>query len=608
MGVYIVKVFRFFKKDVIPVAILGVCSFVYALSTVQFTHIGGLILLSVVAVVMETYPVSFGRLNFSLVFPVLYAIALLTGFSATTLVTACIVVVIHIFKRKPMRTTVFNTASRVTAMGLAGLAVKLLPNPHYTTWPFLFYDWAHLLISVVVFTLASNLMILFVIDKRAIARYLLLIAKSSAIDILVGLLYDGFMLWLAKDPKNTASGTLGTFFFFLPLPAVTIVSNLITNLTRANRRLETLFAVSQSIHAQHDMDTVLDRIVREAGRLVHSDCGILYMVMESGHLEGRVDNATKIVLQQGTGIVGATVLSGQSALVEDVREDTRFFVRETMPNVKSLIVVPIDVENRIRAAISLGKRNVGGFVEEDLRFMSIFAAHASVAMKNALFIQASNERLLLEERNRLAREIHDGLAQNLATSLLQIEIMKRRPPEAIRQSLHHLEQVLTQSITSVRQSIYSLRPAPYIHVGLIPAIRAHLEEMSIKHALNTQFVTNHEECQFSPALAKVIFEMIMECVQNVVKHAQATELVVSLHQDCNKITLSIADDGVGFHFGQAILKASEQKSFGIENLHLAVSNVQGTVEYITEPGHGTHVMVEIPLQEERGHDDSRLTV
>ncbi|MGZ4135862.1 MAG: sensor histidine kinase, partial [Tumebacillaceae bacterium] len=190
-----------------------------------------------------------------------------------------------------------------------------------------------------------------------------------------------------------------------------------------------------------------------------------------------------------------------------------------------------------------------------------------------------------------------GLAQDLASTLLQIEMMKRTAEPHQQAAFNELQQALRTTSSTVRHSIYSLRPQPYSHVGLVPAIRAHLEEATAQTSIRPHLEVSLLTESLPPAISKAVFEIVTEGVQNAVKHADARDLYVSLEQEVDLVRLVISDNGKGFHFGQAILSAEARKSFGIENLHNIADQAGGSLDFLTAPGQGTTITLEIPLEE-----------
>ncbi|KEO82748.1 GAF domain-containing sensor histidine kinase [Tumebacillus flagellatus] len=594
-----------------PLTALGTAAMIYALVNSQWLHPSFFITLALMLALVELFPMRVGKINFAFTFPILYAMRFANDAEATLVISVLIVASINMMQGKPWQKILFNMSTRAVALLLAQFATMLLPHFVGTahTVPNAILD---LSVSCFVFSTVTTLLVRWYLYGNADPRekhmsYLLLWFVS----VTMGILYDGLMLWMAYDPAYAGPGYVGTLFYFIPLVAVTYVVHLLTNLTRANKSLETLFVVSQSINQQNDLPTMLSQVISEAKKLVGGSHGMLYLVESDGTLK-RVIGTTNVNplkrIPMQVGIVGLVAHTGKPMLIHDAERDTRVLRTETQEDTRSLLVVPIHIEDRVVGVMSLGKQAPYAFRDDDLKMMTIFATHAGVAMRNAQYIEEQEKRLLLEERNRLAREIHDGLAQDLASAILQVEMLKRNAPHEMQKPLIDLQESVRKTATMVRHSIYSLRPAPYTHVGLVPALRAHLDEVRAATGIQTHFQSKICAEKLPSKVSQTVFAICTEAVKNAAKHSKATDLWVTLECDGTTAMLQVKDNGVGFHFGQAILQAADRKSFGIENLHSIADDAGGMLDFVTAPGEGTLVTLEITLEEEESDEYSRVAL
>ncbi|MGB8955696.1 MAG: GAF domain-containing sensor histidine kinase [Tumebacillaceae bacterium] len=599
-----------------PLALPGAAALIYAVLMAHWKEPQLVLLLVVLLAIVLMFPMRFGKISTTVSFPILYVMALITGYEATAILATLIVLCAHLVQQRPIRNVVLNGLNYLIAMVGAGLAVRmmlLLPVEHDQ----MYFYMAKLFVALLTFILIINRNLLWYTQRvlRTTSTREMII-KFALLNFIVSFGYCAMFLFLANDPKTSTSGELGLLFFFLPLVAVAIVLHLIINLTRTKTGLEKLFEVSQSINEQIDLRSVLTQVVFEANSLVRGHCGLLFLVQDDHSLKQVVSTSPELDVPRiaaGQGLAGRVAETGNALLVLDCARDARLLPGETEPNSHAMLLVPISIDGKVVGVLSLGKKEPHSLTSDDLKMMRVFATHAAVAMKNAMYVEEREKRLLLEERNRLAREMHDGLAQDLASAILQLEMLRRQAVlDEIKTGLTELQENLRRTTTTVRQSIYSLRPEPYKNIGLVPALRAHLEEVEAQHGLRTRLDLNRGTAhQVSPCTARTVFQIVSEAIQNAVKHAQASELVVTLNVDADMLVLSVRDNGRGFHFGQMILQAAERKSFGIENLYSLADQVGGSLDINTAPGKGTEVILEIPRsekEEETAHDDSRVAL
>jgi signal transduction histidine kinase len=593
----------------------GFLGFLAALTTAKWQPPLTLLIVFSLLLVVDFFPIRFHRITYSFAFPLIYSLILIADFAAAAVLSSLSTVVVQYMRQRPYKTIMLNASSRILAMLLTGCLVDAILtwiglDPSQITPDALADRLLHLVLTVMSFTVCSTLIVMWSFRMHTEPQRRILY-NMALLTIVLGCAYNGLMLWLASDPRHNEAGDIGILFFFAPLLAAAVVLHLINHLAHAKSGLETLFIVSQSINHQDELPKVLSQVIHKATRLVDGAWGMMYMVQEDGSLKRTVGTALELAVERiprGQGLAGAVAASGEALIVHDLSRDPRSQPPMVHLPVRSMMIVPIPIDGRVAGVISIGKRDTYSFSVDDLRLMQIFASHAAVAIQNALYIEEREKRLLVEERNRLAREIHDGIAQDLAGALLHLEMMKRADHQQMMDGLGEVQELLRKTVSTVRHSIFSLRPAPYTHVGLIPAIRAHLDEVESQHGLTTHFSGDLPGHPLPPKLSDAIFKIVRESVQNVIKHANATDLYIALKADDKRVTLTVRDNGVGFSFGQAILRAAERRSFGIENLHHLADQVGGTLDFLTAPGHGTLITFEAALNEEGEDDEHSRTV
>jgi len=200
-----------------------------------------------------------------------------------------------------------------------------------------------------------------------------------------------------------------------------------------------------------------------------------------------------------------------------------------------------------------------------------------------------------EERRRLARELHDGLNQQLAMLTVELGMLARQVPEAesgIRQQLLKLRDRSEGLSNDLHRMTHQLHPAALEHLGLIPALRGHCAEFSRNQGIRVWF-------QVAPWLAPVpqeaavcLYRITQEALRNVAKHSRAQEACVEINQEGHEIRLRIEDKGVGFD--STIPMAG--KCLGLISIRERVQLLSGSVAIKSAPGKGTSVEVRVPVR------------
>lgn len=211
----------------------------------------------------------------------------------------------------------------------------------------------------------------------------------------------------------------------------------------------------------------------------------------------------------------------------------------------------------------------------------------------------SEEEAIAEERRRIAREIHDGLAQDLAAlrmrALLWHQTVDENPP-AMHAELDDLRELLSKNIREVRRAIFALRPAALDEMGFYPALQQFVTELGEQNQLRIDLHVLGPLERLPPSLEPVLFRIVQEALNNVVKHARATAAEVELRLDEPAVVrLAIRDDGVGFDpstLDQAVLRGH----LGLKQMRERVARLRGTFTLHSEPGRGTEICVVLPLE------------
>jgi signal transduction histidine kinase len=198
-----------------------------------------------------------------------------------------------------------------------------------------------------------------------------------------------------------------------------------------------------------------------------------------------------------------------------------------------------------------------------------------------------------EERQRIARELHDGLGPALASlniRLLTVRKLLEREGHPVTGEIEELAEQVQASIRDIRRLIHDLRPVALDELGLVPALREHLAHCQQEHDLAIEFVADDGE-RLSAAVESALFRIVQEAVNNVLRHAQARHLSVTLTRDEDQVTLRVADDGQGFD----IQVPRSGRHVGLWSMRERVEQLGGQFQVHSAPGQGTTVTTVVPL-------------
>jgi len=264
--------------------------------------------------------------------------------------------------------------------------------------------------------------------------------------------------------------------------------------------------------------------------------------------------------------------------------DTRWMSAHYMPDA--------DDSGRIRGILALA-------TDVTAQKQAELALHQSqsVLKEKQEELQTLAEKLLTaqdEERQRIARELHDDFSQRLAALMLEVVSMEQRPPvlpELISAVLEPVREQLEQLSDDLHNMAYKLHPSLLQHAGLLPAIEDHIGHITARTGLRIILKTSAIPNSLPLDQSTCLFRVLQESLQNIIKHANATEVMVKLSRSSKGIGLSVTDDGKGFNAGD---KSAHQKGLGLISMQERLRLLDGFSRVHSTAAHGTKVCAWIP--------------
>lgn len=210
-----------------------------------------------------------------------------------------------------------------------------------------------------------------------------------------------------------------------------------------------------------------------------------------------------------------------------------------------------------------------------------------------------------EERKRIAREIHDGLAQSMAHLVLRTEIAERMldqgQHENVKVEIKDLKGQLRNGLEEVRKIIFNLRPMALDDLGLVPTLRKYAQDFEEKHKTHTRFQLIGKEKRLSSALEVAIFRFVQESFSNIIKHANATHIDLRMTFEPKAVKIEIKDNGSGFDINQVEKKIKSGNHFGIVGMRERIEMLDGRLHLDSDPSWGTLVTMIVPFEQEVYH-------
>lgn len=210
-----------------------------------------------------------------------------------------------------------------------------------------------------------------------------------------------------------------------------------------------------------------------------------------------------------------------------------------------------------------------------------------------------------EERQRVAREIHDGPAQLMANVVLKAEICEKLVDIDLvkaKTELNNLKKVVRDSLQDVRRIIYDLRPMSLDDLGLAPTVSRYANTFSENNNVHVEVKVNGSFDELKSIICLTAFRIVQESLNNIAKHAKASNVIIALENTDICLNISVIDDGVGFDSSNIKRDSGNiQSGFGLYGMNERVELLNGEIEINSEVGRGTQVLVKIPTNIEEGN-------
>jgi two-component system nitrate/nitrite sensor histidine kinase NarX len=398
------------------------------------------------------------------------------------------------------------------------------------------------------------------------------------------------------EPDLLASATLNNIGHQL---AVSIqVGQFVVDLKRRQREGHGIYSVLLQISNQADLADILSDIVRHARELLGADEATMCLSETSSRaIQLDVPAAVAPALMDGT-----ICMSGTADRFVAPHERTPSCKVRFAADIGPTVEVPIRSPDGPLGDIWLGRRSEAAFTDRDRQFLVTLSDLASIAISSARMRESGRQGAIVAERERIAREMHDSLAQILGVTHLRIVALGSRPEIAsvarAAAELADLATLTEEAYRDVREAILGLREASRVDRGFIESLEAYLEKYShqsgIPATLETSIV---RELALPPRSELQIIRVIQEALTNVRKHGAASSVAVRIGDGPEGTTIVIADDGHGFDVAQTLLG---RDGFGLHTMRERMELVGGTLTIDSALGHGTRIIARMPRPAQAG--------
>lgn len=403
------------------------------------------------------------------------------------------------------------------------------------------------------------------------------------------------------DAATVAEGAAG------PLGASTrdpsVARRLWSRITGHDRRqgelLSSLNDVAGAVSSAVSVEDVLLTIVDRAKRVTNTDKALLLLTHEDSDeldfeslvVRGRLDQHLQETWQSLIAEAAPAVFANG------------FITLAAVPETKAWVAYsPIRMQSRHIGMLCAINRHDRRFSQQQMEFLAILGAFAATAVENARLAEESRYVLLASERDRIAREMHDGLSQSLFSISLGLELAKKqalRDPVAASGRLGGLQDQLNRSMAELRRVIYDLRPLKLHELGLAGSVDMWIKEASAGRDIVGKLEVSGQERHIGPSGEACLYRVAKEAVSNIVRHSGAMRFTVRIEYADDAVVLTVTDDGGGFLAEEVTRKALPGTGIGLRSMRERMAAAGGTLCLVSTPGAGTVVRAELPTGGDR---------
>jgi signal transduction histidine kinase len=371
----------------------------------------------------------------------------------------------------------------------------------------------------------------------------------------------------------------------------------------ARRRLEALDAATVAISQELSLERVLQIIVDSVRPLVRARYAALGIPDDQGSMERFITSGLSAKDRgaigpppRGRGLLGLSVQEGIAVRVADIGRDPRSAgFPPGHPPMTTLLSVPVKVEGRAIGNLYLTDRLDGRpFSEDDESLVESFARHAGLAIHNARMHEELRQLAVLQERERIAQDLHDGSIQSLyavSLALEDTEELMATDSDGATDRIDHAIESIHGTIQEIRDFIMGLDPDARTAVDLLAGLTALADEFERSTLIEVELASD-PDVPLDPDETLQLIQLTREAMSNVARHAEATKVTVNVEDRRERLRLSIIDDGRGFDTG-----ASQRPGHhGLTNMHARAESLGGSLA-IESDDDGTRVVFEMPRGE-----------
>lgn len=374
-------------------------------------------------------------------------------------------------------------------------------------------------------------------------------------------------------------------------------------LVRQNEDLALLNDVATTLTSSTDLDVVLDKTLNRVIAFLYIDAGEIYigedgareiqLVLHQGGFSEPLFTRDRFLV--GEGVIGKTFVSGKPLVSYELKSDVEYLNPALLRlGVKGMACIPLSAREQVVGVMCVASPKDYVFAHHQIDLLTSIGKWLGITIENATLQRQAKRLAVLEERERIGMDLHDGIIQSIYAVGLALDYARVALDDDLDQSRQKIEQAidgLNKTIRDIRAYISDLRPRELIGSDLMNNLQRLVDEYRSNTMADATLVGSDDGLARLPAShATALFHICQEALANVAKHSEARRVDIRLWSTKGRVLLEVSDNGLGFD----LRKMSITLGHGLSNMHIRARKVGGDVEITSAPGEGTTVLAWVP--------------
>ena len=378
------------------------------------------------------------------------------------------------------------------------------------------------------------------------------------------------------------------------------------------RELSTVLEVSKKVTSTLELEPLLEVILDQIKTVIPYS-GVAIFTLQDGQLEAvayQIPGLPGLVhpihltlsnagiyqeVIQARNVIIYDDINGNSPLARALNETDEMPIKINFSHARSWIGIPLVVKDRVIGLLSLTHSQPGYYNQQHARLALTIANQVAVAIENARLYEQAYDLAALEERQRIARELHDSVTQLLygirLYSTAASHSIRENNLTQVEQHLAEIKENALQALQEMRLLIFELHPPMLKEAGLVAALQTSLDSVEARTGLQTDLKVDGGITRLPTSIEVELFRIAMEALNNLVKYARAKRVTVNLRSTDGRVYMDICDNGVGFDLSAAKFS----NGLGLRNMEERARRMGANLEITSAPGIGTQVKVDVRI-------------